>query len=80
MTAQTEKAAGLKIKINKEHYTAPTEEITGSALKALASIPSGNKLFKEEPGKQPDRVIGDAEVVRLHNGDRFYDLPPGVVG
>ena len=80
MTANATNAAGIKIKINKTHYTAPSAEMTGSALKALASIPSGNKLFQEIPGKESDRVVGDAETVQLHHGDKFYDLPPGVVG
>ena len=73
-------AAGVQIIINKKHFTAPTSQMTGSALKALAGIPPSNKLFKEEPGKKPDRVIGDNEPVELENGDHFYDLPPGVVG
>jgi len=71
---------GVKIQINKQHFEAPSENMTGAELKALASIPAGNKLFKEMPGKEPDQVVGDGERIELHNGDKFYDLPPGVVG
>lgn len=74
------KKHGIKIQINKQHHEVLSEELTGAELKALASIPMGNKLFKEMPGKEPDQVIGDADRVHLHNGDKFYDLPPGVVG
>jgi E2/UBC family protein E/multiubiquitin len=74
------KAHGVKIQINKTHYEAPSSDMTGAQLKALGSVPVGNKLFKESPGKDPDQLINDGDVVHLHNGDRFYDLPPGVVG
>ncbi len=70
----------VNIQINKQHYKAPSDSMTGAELKALASIPAGNKLFREMPGKDPDQVVGDTERIELHNGDRFYDLPPGVVG
>jgi hypothetical protein len=78
--ATAAKEHSVKIQINKTHYEAASSDMTGLQLKALASIPAGNKLFKESPGKEPDQLIGDGDVVPLHNGDRFYDLPPGVVG
>lgn len=80
MTATSAKVHDVKIQINKTHYEVPSSQMTGAQLKALASLPAGNKLFKESPGKDPDTLIGDGETVDLHNGDRFYDLPPGVVG
>jgi hypothetical protein len=80
MSGTAARPHGPKIQINKTHYDAPSMEMTGAALKGLGSIPAGNKLFQESPGHDPDRVINDADVVLLHNGDRFYDLPPGVVG
>ena len=70
----------LKIIINKVHYPAPAPVMTGREIKALASIPAGNKLFKEMPGKQPDQVIGDDQRVELEKNEKFYDLPPGTVG
>ena len=54
--------------------------MTGAELKTLANIPAGNKLFRDEKGNTPDRPIGDDTAVDLHPGDKFYDLPPGVVG
>jgi len=71
---------GPQIFVNRDAFKAPKEEMTGFELKQLAGIPGGNKLFREEPGSHPDIPIGDETVVTLKNGDKFYDLPPGVVG
>jgi hypothetical protein len=71
---------GPQIFINKNPIKAPKEEMTGLELKQLGGIPRGNKLFREEPGSHADTPISDDTVVSLKNGDKFYDLPPGVVG
>lgn len=80
MNTQGKRQVGPRILINKTPFEAPKEEMSGAELKQLGGIPAGNKLFKEEPGPEPDRPIGDDVVVRLRDGDKFYDLPPGVVG
>ncbi len=66
--------------INDTKYFVTKEQMTGAELKYLGEIPSGNRLFKEVPGKEPDQPIGDDMMVELKSGDKFYDLPPGVVG
>jgi hypothetical protein len=71
---------GAQIFINKKPFKAPKEQMTGLELKDLGGIPHGNKLFHEEPGSHPDTAVGDATAITLKNGDKFYDLPPGVVG
>jgi len=73
---------GIRIFFNdeKEPKFAPKEEMTGAELKEFGNIPLENSLFKEEPGSHPDTQIGDDEVIHLKNGDKFYDLPPGIVG
>lgn len=78
--SKSTKETRVKIQINKTHYEAPSPDMTGAQLKALGAVVAGNKLFKESPGKDPDQLINDVDTVHLHNGDRFYDLPPGVVG
>lgn len=79
-TEEHGKKPGPQIFINKNPFKAPKEEMTGGELKVLGGIPPGNKLFREEPGSHADTVVGDATVIQLKNGDKFYDLPPGVVG
>lgn len=74
------KKPGPQIFINNNPFKAPKEEMTGLELKQLGGISMGNKLFQEEPGSHPDTPISDDTVVNLKNGDKFYDLPPGVVG
>ena len=83
--AMMEKEKGLgkpriSIIINDQHYFAPKSSMTGAELKALANIPAENKLFRDEKGNRPDTPISNEMLVELHAGDKFYDLPPGVVG
>ena len=71
---------GPNIVIDKHHFQAPQPDMTGAALKALGGVPADFRLFKINPGPNPDEPIGDAEVVHLHDGEHFYSLPPGRVG
>jgi hypothetical protein len=70
----------VNIIINKKHYVAPKQQMTGREIKELGGIPPANRLFREESGRHDDTPIGDEQVVELKNGDHFYDLPGGVVG
>jgi hypothetical protein len=80
MSAEHGNKPGPQIFINGKPHKAPKDEMTGAELKVLGGIADGNKLFKEEPGSHPDTPIADSASVVLKNGDKFYDLPPGVVG
>lgn len=71
---------GITIFINDVRHVAPKEEMTGAEIKEFGVIPPENRLFKEEPGSHPDTPVPDDTVVQLKNGDKFYDLPSGVVG
>ena len=66
--------------INETKYMVSSERMTGAQLKQLGGIPAGNKLFKELHGHDPDQPIADDMMVELKPGDKFYDLPVGVVG
>ncbi len=69
-----------KVKIDGRHYEADAADMTGAQLKALAAIPAANLLFREVRGPGDDEQIQDATVVHLHDGDSFYDMPPGNFG
>ena len=83
-TAQTSDAEHIErripIFINDTRYFAEDATTTGAALKRLGGIPRENKLFRETRGDGADEEIGDNQTVHLKPGDRFYDLPVGVVG
>jgi hypothetical protein len=70
----------IHIIIDKREYTVHDEEMTGAALKALAGIPAGNLLFLEVPGPGEDQQIQNDTIVHLHDGEHFYDMPPGTFG
>jgi hypothetical protein len=71
---------GMTIFVNDVEYSVTDHRMTGAELKALASIPTGDHLYREVPGPRPDKLIADDEVVNLKKHDRFYSLPPGTKG
>jgi len=74
------KTVVVNIVIDGKHYKVHTHEMTGAALKALAGIPDGNLLFREVHGPGDDEQVQNGTVVELHNGDHFYEMPPGTFG
>jgi len=70
----------IPIFINDTRHFVTDETMTGAELKALGGIPPQNKLFRETRGAGADEEVRDSEPVELKPGDRFYDLPVGVVG
>jgi hypothetical protein len=70
----------INIRINQAHYKVEVEQMSGTQLKELAAIPTANLLFREVHGPGDDEQISDTTVVHLHDGDEFYDMPPGNFG
>jgi hypothetical protein len=70
----------INIVIDNRHFQVNIEEMTGAQLKQLAGIPLANLLFLEVHGPGEDEQIQDTTVVQLHDGDHFYDMPPGNFG
>jgi hypothetical protein len=70
----------IPIFINDTRHFVSVPTLTGAEIKALGAIPPQNKLFLETRGSGADEEIGDDQAVELQPGDRFYDLPVGVVG
>lgn len=70
----------VNIVIDNRHFEVDVEQMTGAQLKQLAGIPEANLLFREVHGPGDDEPIQNDTVVRLHNGDHFYDMPPGNFG
>ncbi len=70
----------LDIVIDHKHYEVNTETMTGAQLKALAHIAEANLLFREIHGPGDDELIQNDAIVHLHDGDLFFDMPPGNFG
>ena len=66
----------FNIQIDRTHYTVTQKEMTGTELRRVPPEPIGEDrdLFEVVPG-HPDRKIGDADVIELSNGKRFFTAP-----
>ncbi|NNN19729.1 MAG: hypothetical protein HKL84_07745 [Acidimicrobiaceae bacterium] len=62
------------IHIDSKEYEAPKAEMTGQELRNLAHPPIGNQynLWLETPGPGDDKLVEDAEIIRLHDVMCFY--------
>ena len=66
----------FQIQIDRVHYTVHQSQMTGADLRRVPPTPIGSDrdLFEVVPG-HPDRKIGDADVVDIRNGKRFFTAP-----
>lgn len=66
----------INIQIDRVHYKVQKKTMTGAELRNVppAPIAADRDLFLVVPGG-PDRKIGDADVVELHDGARFFTAP-----
>ncbi len=71
------------IYIDTHKYQAPKPDMTGEELRNLAKPSIGNQynLWLEIPGLGDDKLVGDAEIIHLHDGMCFYsalkEINPG---
>jgi len=70
----------VRIFFNDQPLFAPKERWTGAEFREFLKVPSENRLYKDEPGERPDTLITPEMTLELKNGDKFYDLPPGIKG
>ena len=76
MAAESPEKHGFNILIDRVHYTVTKAEMTGLELRNVppSPIPADRDLFEVVPG-HPDRKLGDADVVEITNGKRFFTAP-----
>jgi hypothetical protein len=79
-TTSTTTKGEVRIFIDDRAFFAPQRSMTGAALLALAELPPANQLFLEVNGPVDDKPIGPSDVVHLHSGMKFYDVPVGTFG
>jgi hypothetical protein len=70
----------IHILIDNKEYILHQETMTGAQLKQLAGIQEANLLFREVHGPGEDELVRSDAAVHLHNGEHFYDMPPGNFG
>ena len=75
-SAQPKHEHEIQIQIDRVHYKVEKRTISGTELRnvPIPSIPADRDLFQVVPGG-PDRKIGDADQVELHDGARFFTAP-----
>lgn len=66
----------FQIQIDRAHYTVTDPSMTGAQLRLVPSTPIGpdRDLWQVVPGGT-DIKIGDADVVEIRNGLRFFTAP-----
>lgn len=69
----------FSIKIDRDPFKVESETIAGAELRALPTPPVGadRDLFLVVPGGQ-DKLIGDNEIVTVHEGAHFITIPRNV--
>jgi hypothetical protein len=70
--------------VNQDHYETDQPALTGAQIKArIPNLQPGTGLSLEGHGHDPDRLIGDDELVQLDTGHgpaRFTLVPPATFG
>ena len=66
----------FQIRIDRDHYTVETEQLTGRQLRALPEPDIGleRDLFEVVPGGSDKKIELDT-VVEMRNGLRFFTAP-----
>jgi hypothetical protein len=66
----------FQIQIDRVHFTVTQAQMTGAQIRQLATTPiqDDRDLFQVVPGG-PDRKVGNADVVEMKNGLRFFTAP-----
>ena len=70
------KPTKFQIQIDRVHYEVTVDEMTGAEVRRVPDpdIGADRDVFEVIPG-QPDRKLGDADVVEIRNGKRFFTAP-----
>ena len=68
------------IYIENQRHDLPNDEVSAGEIRRLGSIPDDNKIYRETPGIEPDPEIPAEGNFRVHDGEKFYAVPPGTFG
>lgn len=70
----------VKVEVNDQPVTLLSRAVTGAQIKAAAiaqhvDIKANFQLIRKRPG-QASKVIGDDELVHIHEHEKFRAIPP----
>jgi len=74
----TTKTRTIPIFFNQTKHDGPAGAMTGTQLKTLFGVPSGDRLFRRDAGD--DTEVADSATATLKPGNHFYALPTDVSG
>jgi len=70
----------LFIYVENQRHDLTSDEIDATEIRRLGNIPEDNKIFRETPGVEPDPEIPTDRKFKVHEGEKFYAVPPGTFG
>ena len=68
------------IYVENQRHDLTSEEVDATEIRRLASIPDDNKVYRETAGTEPDPEIPTTGRFKVHEGEKFYAVPPGTFG
>jgi Multiubiquitin len=64
--------------VNNKELATNEHELTGGAIKELASVPNDYELFEVQGNHTVP--VGNEQVVKIHNNQHFRAIPAGTFG
>jgi hypothetical protein len=65
--------------VENQRHELHSNEVDGEELRRLGNIPPDNEIFRETPGPEADPPIPQGRF-KVHDGEKFYAVPPGTFG
>lgn len=68
------------IYVENQRHDLASDEVSAAEIRRLGSVPDDNKVYRETPGVEPDPEIPAEGQFKVHEGEKFYAVPPGTFG
>lgn len=68
------------IYVENQRHDLASDEVSAAEIRRLGNIPDDNKVYRETAGVEPDPEIPTKGPFKVHEGEKFYAVPPGTFG
>ena len=68
------------IYVENQRHDLTSDEVTAAEIRRFGDIPADNKVYRETTGVEPDPEIPGEGPFKIHEGEKFYAVPPGTFG